>query len=301
RPVEFAFDPPHALVAGTTGSGKSVTIASILFALMTTYSPDELGVVIVDPDKELTSFSNAAHLEIPIAHEEEQICKALLWADNELKHRRTNDIKDGKTLVIAMDEAQQNKVLGVSKNLAIVQNLAQGRKYKIHLILGTQKPTHTDMPKILDNLSNRFVGLVTDAGIGSRLTGQPGLNCNKLTGKGDFIHVAGATVERLQVAMVMPRDFDTLGRREIQPIEIEETDISELPYEPIEKAIGRPSLTVDPKIAAQYFWRNPDKISIGMARDLFDLSRNGHDLHKKFVAEFIAEIQRLKQTRMLGE
>jgi hypothetical protein len=300
RPVEFAFDPPHALVAGTTGSGKSVTIASILFALMITHSPGELGVMIIDPDKELTSFNNAAHLEMPRAHEAEEIRKALLWADNELKQRRANDIKDGKTLVIAMDEAQQAKLLGDAKNLIIVQNLAQGRKYKIHLIVGTQKPTHTDLPKILDNLANRFVGLVTDAGIGSRLTGQPGLNCNKLTGKGDFIHVAGATVERLQVALVTPRDYETLERREVQPIEFEDTDISELPFEAVDKPIGRPSLTVDPKIAAQYFWRNPDKISISMARDLYNLSRDGHNLHKKFVYEFVTELRRLRQTPMIG-
>lgn len=295
RPVEFNFDVPHTLVAGTSGSGKSVTIASILFALMKTYLPTELGIVIIDPDKELTNFRNATHLETPIAHEAEEIKKVLIWANAQLQDRRDNDNKDGKILVIAMDEAQQEKLLGISQNKAIVQNLAQGRKYRVHLILGTQKPTHTDMPRILDNLSNRFVGLVTDAGIGSRLTGQPGLNCNRLTGKGDFIHVQGGKTERLQVAMVTPRDYDTLGRKEARPVKVDDIDVVDLPPELPAIAGGRPvEVQLDPRYLAWYFYHHPDKISRGMAREL-SLKQRGHELHQQFCREFIKAYLELRR------
>lgn len=293
RPVEFSFDLPHCLVAGTTGSGKSVTIASILFGLMATYSPDDLGIVIIDPDKDFTGFTNAAHLEMPIVHEADEIRQALMWANQQLEYRRAEDIKDGKILIIAMDEAQQEKLLGDARNKAIVQNIAQGRKYQIHMILGTQKPSHSDLPKILDNLSNRFIGLVTDAGIGSRLTGQSGLNCNKLTGKGDFIHVAGATVERLQVARVMSKDFDILERKEVNPVQI----IESLPIElPENTGPGRPEVQLNPEYLAWYFYHHPDKISRSMARDM-GLKQRGHEVHKQFCHDFITAYLKLRNNK----
>lgn len=297
RPVKFGFDLPHCLVAGTTGSGKSVTIASILFGLMISYSPQESGMVIIDPDKELTGFTNAAHLEMPIAHEADEIHNALLWSDQQLKYRRQEDIKNGKTLIIAADEAQQDKVLGDARNKAIVQNIAQGRKYNVHLVIGTQKPSHTDMPKILDNLGNRFIGLVADAGIGSRLTGQPGLNCNKLTGKGDFVHVQGGTTERLQVAMVTSRDYESLDRKEVKPVKVDSIDVIDLPAELPDPVGGRPvEVQLNPQYLAWYFHHHPDKISRGMARETLGLKQRGHELHQQFCREFIKAYLELRKS-----
>ncbi|MBE7474894.1 MAG: DUF87 domain-containing protein [Anaerolineales bacterium] len=296
RPVVFDFDPPHALVAGTSGSGKSETLKSILLALLTTYTPDGLGLVLIDPHRDYTDFINAAHLVMPIAAEPGEIQTALLWANQELAQRKAQDIKDGKLLIVAIDEADQ--ALSDKANLEAAKNIAkQARKYRVHLIVSTHKPLHTDLPGILDMLINRFVGLVSDAKISATLTGHAGLGAHKLTGKGDFLHIAGAVLERFQVAMACRADFARLPRAEIAPAVVQPLDLVILPAD---KPIGRPSLELDPVIAAQYFWRNPDSISIAMARELFNLSRSGHDLHKKFVIEFITELRRLRAAHQIG-
>lgn len=70
-------------------------------------------------------------------------------------------------------------------------------------------------------------------------------------------------------------------------------DYSSIPHE-LEKAVGRPSLVVDPKIAASYFWSNPQNISISMAKKSFGLSRDGHNLTKNFTLQFVDELKRLR-------
>ncbi|MBE7469624.1 MAG: hypothetical protein DPW09_17805 [Anaerolineae bacterium] len=296
RPVLFDLDPPHALVAGTTGSGKSETLKSILLALLTTYTPQELGVILVDPHRDYSDFANVAHLVMPIANEPGDIRQALAWANNELAHRKAEDIKEGRAIVIAVDEA--DLALADKMNLEAAKNIAkQARKYRVHLIVSTHKPLHSDLPGILDMLINRFIGLVSDAKISATLTGHAGLQAHKLTGKGDFLHIAGAICERFQVAMATRQDYEALPRTEVKPVEVNALDLLTLPPE---KPIGRPTLEVDPVIAAQYFWRNPNSISIAMARELFNLSRNGHDLHKKFVLDFITELRRLRAAAQLG-
>src|SRR5574341_481217 len=80
QPVNFTFDQPHALIAGSTGSGKSETIKSILLSLMTTYKPGELSIILADLEGDYTAFENASHLALPIAGTQQQIGGALLYA-----------------------------------------------------------------------------------------------------------------------------------------------------------------------------------------------------------------------------
>jgi hypothetical protein len=296
RPVTFELDPPHVLVAGTTGSGKSETLKSILIALLTTHEPGSLGLVLVDPHRDYTDFTNAAHLLMPIAHEPGDIAAALTWAVDELARRKEADTKDAPTLIVAIDEA--DIALSDRRNLEAARIISkQARKFGIHLFVSTQKPTHADLPGILDMLLNRYVGLVSDGRMSATLTGHAGLQAHRLTGKGDFLRVIGATCQRFQVAMATTQDYEQLPRAEVRPAPVVSPDLILLPAD---KPTGRPPLDVDPIIAARYFWRNPEAISITMARELFNLSRTGHDLHKKFVSEFIAELRRLKAASQIG-
>jgi hypothetical protein len=298
RPVDFDFnDAPHALVAGTTNSGKSETIKSVLVSMLTTDTPDALRLGIIDPDGDYTDFYSVAHLALPVAHEPGQFADVLTWFVGELKQRKENNQRDAQRLVLVIDEAHE--VLH-GQNLTLCQQLAQGRKYRIHLVIVTQKPLHGDMPKILDNLDNRFVGRVVDAKVSATVTGQAGLEAHKLTGAGDFLHVTGATVQRFQVAQATRADIDALPRADVQPVKVVSSDLIELPPDLPERTPGRPQLIVNPEYAAWYFYHNPDKISRAMAKEVLGLSRDNHELHREFTQRFIMAYLQLRQAKAIG-
>ncbi len=233
-------------------------------------------------------FENEAHLLVPIAQNQDDIGNALLYVNQQLTERKEKSIKDDKIIVLALDEA--DKILLDEKRLTVLESLTQeGRKYRIHVIVGTQKPNHKDLPKILDNLLNRFVGFVSDAKMSANISGRAGLEAHKLTGSGDFIHIAGLDIRRFQVAMATQQDFNRLERREVQPMSIE-PDLIILP-EPEEKTPGRPKLEVQPNIAGWYHFYD-NQISINQAKD-FGISRDLHNLHKAFVAKFMQTQQLL--------
>lgn len=300
RPVDFDFRQPHSLVAGTTNSGKSETIKSILFSLMSSYTPDELGIILVDLHGDYLDFENEAHLIRfdfgSIAGEQEHITQALFYVNQELTTRKANNIKDGKTLVLVVDEA--DKILQ-EQRLEIVRALSQeGRKFNLHVIIGTQKPSHKDLPGILDNLLNRFVGLVSDAKVSANLTGRSGLQAHLLTGEGDFIHVCGMDVQRFQVAMATNRDFNRLERVELSPVKIEQTNLIALPTELPERTAGRPRLELNPDYVAWYLFHYPEKISRNVAKELAGISRDNHELHSNFTQKVIEAYFKLKSQQL---
>ena len=307
RPVEFALDPPHALIAGTTGSGKSETLKSILVALVQNHGVSDLGLVLIDPHRELDDFNNEAHLIMPIAHNAEEIKNAFAWANQELAHRKAGNVRDGQTIVIAIDEATADEVLADGANLEIAKSISsQARKYRMHVILATQKPAHSDLPGILDKLLNRWIGQLSDARTSATVTGHAGLQAHKLTPKGDFLHIAGPDVQRFQVAMATRQDFDRLERAEIKsitPLRVQSlnSDFYPLPAVLPSPDIGRPPIELDPELLAFYFFHHPDKITHRMADEILGLKRTGHVLHRDFCNSFIEAYLKLrKEGQRLG-
>lgn len=298
QPIAFELDPPHSLIAGTSGAGKSETLKSILIALMTSYSALELGILLIDPHDDYQDFQNEAHLITPIATEPESIRLALAWVNQELAYRKAENVKDGKTIILAIDEA--DSVL-TGANLEIAKTISkQARKYRIHLIVATQKPLHADLPGILDNLMNKFVGQLVDAQTSARVTGHAGLMAHKLTIKGDFLHITGPDAMRFQVAMATEDDFKRLDRSEVQPVKVDSMDVIDLPAELPTAGPGRPAYQVNPQYLAWYFFHHPDKISRSMARELLGLGQRGHELHKQFCQEFIKTYLELRQQKSIG-
>lgn len=296
RPISFELDPPHALIAGTTGSGKSETLKSVLLSLMGSYSPAEMSLILVDPNHDYGDFDNAAYLALPRASDKASIRQALSYANQELVNRLESNNRSGKLLVVAIDEAESENALGDAVNLEFARNIAkQGRKYRIHLLIASTKPTQKTLAGLVDQTLNRFVGLVADAHESARLTGHSGLDAHKLTGKGDFIHVAGPSIARFQVALATQKDFDSLPRAEIRPVETISPDLIILPDDPETSAGGRPPIQVDPVQAARYFWHNPYTISRAMAAEKLGLSRTAHELHKTFTIQFADELKRLRK------
>lgn len=299
RPICFEFDPPHSLIAGTSGAGKSETLKSILLALIATYTPLEMGIILIDPHGDYSDFNNAAHLIMPIATEAEQIRHALAYAGKELAHRKSEDIKNGRIIVLAIDEAD-SVLIGV--NLETAKQISkQARKFRIHLLVATQKPLHADLPGILDNLMNRFIGQLADANTSARVTGHAGLMAHKLTPKGDFLHITGPDVMRFQVAMATRKDFERLERIEVQPVKVETLETIALPDDmPEVRRGGRPQLIINPEWLAYYAFNDPQAISRNMASEL-ELSRDFHELHRDSAKGFLrAYLKLIKQNQNLG-
>lgn len=302
QPVDFDFKQPHALVAGSTNSGKSETIKSVLLSLMESHKPDDLGIVLIDLHNDYDDFQNEAHLIRfdygTIANDAADIDTALMWTNQQLAQRKRENIKDAKRIVLVIDEA--DKVLSDDSRLEIVQSIStEGRKFKINVIVGTQKPSHKTLPRILDNLLNRFVGLVSDANVSVNLTGKSGLQAHLLTGQGDFLHIDGADSKRFQVAMVSNSDYQKLERGEIQTIEtVTQSDIVELPPIVEQVSAGRPKLELQPDVLAWYLYHHGVNVSRQTAADS-GFTRTIHELHKGFADSVASEYIKLQKQSLL--
>lgn len=301
KPIDFDFKQPHALIAGSTNSGKSETVKSIMLSLMQGHEPGELGIVLIDLHSDYDGFENEAHLIRfgygSIAHENDDIDTALLWVNSQLANRKREGVKDDRRIVLIIDEA--DKVLSDDKRLAIVQSIStEGRKFNVNVIIGTQKPSHKTLPKILDNLLNRFIGLVSDAQVSANLTGKSGLQAHLLTGSGDFIHTVGADSERFQVAIATQQDFNRLERCQLEPVIVDSQDYVELPTELDKGQAGRPKLELQADLTAWYLYHYPTEISRATAAGI-GISRNAHELHKDFAGQVAQHYLKLQAESLL--
>lgn len=153
---------PHLLVAGTTGSGKSVCINSIIACLLLQNTPDDLRFVMVDPKRvELTNYNGVPHLAAPVVTEMERVIGALQWALREMDHRyqlfasagarniaiyNKKVVREGQPrlpyIVIIIDELADLMLTAPEDSERALARLAQmSRATGIHLILATQRPS----------------------------------------------------------------------------------------------------------------------------------------------------------------
>ena len=153
---------PHLLIAGTTGSGKSVCVNSILTALLIYNTPDELRLILVDPKRvELTNYNGIPHLLAPVVVEMERVIGALQWMTREMDKRyhefaqagarniqdynprmKTQGGKKLPYLVVVIDELADLMMLAPDETERTITRLAQlARATGIHLILATQRPS----------------------------------------------------------------------------------------------------------------------------------------------------------------
>ena len=162
---------------------------------------------------------------------------ALRWAGQELARRVQAGARNARQIVVVIEEAEDYLD---AEQLAIARSIAgEARKFGIHLIVSAKKPTQKNLPDLLDKLLNRWVGLVDNANTSALLTGQAGLACHKLTGKGDFVHVVGPAFDRLQVAVTTAADYARLPRAEIRAPVVEPEDTSRAPEPERFKGRGR--------------------------------------------------------------
>ena len=227
---------PHLLVAGTTGSGKSVLLNAIIMSMLMRATPEQVRLIMVDPKRvEFTGYAGLPHLYVPVVTEPRQAASALQWGVTEMErrlkvfeHYKVRDIKtyngnvDGGKydemenppkhmpyFVIVIDElADLMMVAGKDVESSIVRIAQLGRAAGIHLIVATQRPSADVVTGLIRaNIDNR-VALSVDNSINSRIIlDQKG--AEQLLGRGDMlVKLRGKKPRRAQGCWVSDEEIE---------------------------------------------------------------------------------------------
>ncbi len=220
---------PHMLIAGSTGSGKSVCINDLIISMIYKSSPQDLQLILVDPKMvELSVFGTLPHLLIPVVTEPKKAASALRWAVNEMTMRykkftevgareltRYNSLMDDPKnripkLVIIIDELADLMMVAPDDVEDSICRIAQlGRAAGIHLIVATQRPSADIITGLIKaNIPSRCAFAVSSA-IDSRII-LDATGAEKLLGRGDMLfHPNGAgKPTRLQCAYVSDEEVE---------------------------------------------------------------------------------------------
>ncbi len=231
---------PHLLVAGTTGSGKSVLLNAIVMSMLMRATPEQVRLIMVDPKRvEFTGYAGLPHLYVPVVTEPRQAASALQWGVTEMErrlkvfeHYKVRDIKtfngnvDGDKyadmenppkhmpyFVIVIDElADLMMVAGKDVESSIVRIAQLGRAAGIHLIVATQRPSADVVTGLIRaNIDNR-VALSVDNSLNSRIIlDQKG--AEQLLGKGDMlVKLRGKKPNRAQGCWVSDAEIEETVR-----------------------------------------------------------------------------------------
>lgn len=197
-------DVAHVLVAGTTGSGKTALVRSIVLSLALFNQARALQIVLVDPKgRGLTPFEGLPHLLWPPVTDTADALTALRQLVAEME-RRDLEGRSEPRLVVVLDEMADLMQVGGREMEAVITRLTQrGREAGIHLVACVQKPTAVAIGSLVkSNFPLRLVGSVASPEDAKVATGLPGTGAERLLGQGDFLLVAKGQVTRLQAAYV---------------------------------------------------------------------------------------------------
>jgi DNA segregation ATPase FtsK/SpoIIIE-like protein len=193
--------------------------------------------------------------------------------------------------LIVIDEADQDAILGAKDNRQKINDIVQrGRSLKMHVVIGTHRPTADCLGGLRSGLTNRWLGAVADAQESGQVMG--GLELHKLSGAGDFYHVAGPKTTRFQVAMTTDYHLSKLYKnRDIQPI----TKVAPAPTEDVlaetgARAPGRPRVQPEPRLVAFFLFNGEETVSQRSLRDAYGATRRQWAVNKKFAKELRAEL-----------
>ena len=199
---------PHLLVAGTTGSGKSVCINSIILSLLYKHSPDTCKLILIDPKMlELSSYEGIPHLLTPVITEANKATLALSWTVKEMENRyklmssegvRSIDGYNQKHklkmpyIVVAVDEMSDLMLVSGKEIESYVQKLsAMARAAGIHIIMATQRPSVDVITgTIKANFPTRISFQVSSKIDSKTILGEQG--AEQLLGKGDMLFMSSA-------------------------------------------------------------------------------------------------------------
>jgi S-DNA-T family DNA segregation ATPase FtsK/SpoIIIE len=219
---------PHLLIAGTTGSGKSVCVNSILTCFLLHNTPDDLRLILVDPKRvELTSYNGIPHLLAPVVVEIERVIGALQWMTREMDNRYhkfaqigARNITDynarmtaqgGKKLpflVVVIDELADLMMIAPDETERTITRLAQlARATGIHLIIATQRPSVDVVTGLIKANFPARVAFAVASGVDSRvILDQPG--AERLLGRGDMLFQAPDSPAPVRLQGVFVSDME---------------------------------------------------------------------------------------------
>lgn len=225
---------PHLLIAGTTGSGKSVCVNSLICSILYTKSPKEVRLIMVDPKiVELSIYNGIGHLLTPVITEQKKVIKALDWLVDEMQRRYTvmrpygvrnidaynEKIQSGEFaaekfpfIVLIMDEfADLMATAGKEIEDKVARLCAMSRAVGIHVVMATQRPS-TDVitGTIKSNIPTR-IAFAVSSGVNSRIILDE-QGAEDLLGKGDMLYLNPSQlgVSRIQGAFLSDNEVEQI-------------------------------------------------------------------------------------------
>ena len=227
---------PHLLIGGTTGSGKSVAINSMLMSILMRTTPAEVRMILIDPKRvELSLYNNVPHLYVPVVTEPKEAASALAWSVSEMERRlkvlqvagarniggynamvQAGKQPEGATelpyLIIVIDELADLMMVAAKEVEDSIVRIAQlARAAGIHLVVATQRPEANVVTGIIKaNITNRIAFNVASA-IDSRVILDTA-GAEKLVGLGDMLFSTPAwpKPKRLQGCYVSESEIETV-------------------------------------------------------------------------------------------
>lgn len=224
---------PHMLIAGTTGSGKSVCINSILMSILYKARPDEVKLILIDPKKiELGVYNGIGHLLVPVVSDPKNAAGALAWSVNEMERRfalieevgvreikaynevalREGDREVLPQIVIIIDELADLMMMARDSVESSICRIAQkARAAGMHLILGTQRPSVDVITGLIKaNVPSRIAFTVASQTDSRTIIDFAG--AEKLVGKGDMLYapVGSMTPTRVQGSFVSDSEIEAV-------------------------------------------------------------------------------------------
>ncbi len=240
-------DMPHLLVAGTTGSGKSVLLNSLLTSLILTTDPRQVKMVLVDPKRvELTHFGRIPHLITPVVTDVKKAANALAWAVSEMERRyevlekmgarslEGHNVRSEKPMpyvVIVIDElADLMMQAAVKVEDAVIRIAQKARAVGLHLVIATQRPSVDVITGMIKaNVPSRIAFAVSSQ-VDSRVI-LDSVGAESLLGMGDMLfkpvsalrpsRVQGAFISEAEVERVASAAFEA-SRGRVEPSYVEE-------------------------------------------------------------------------------